>query len=106
MKVEFNGTYKNEIVGKEPLYLNTITIKRNDGKIVVIDRDETNYSIENGSIDILFRGVYEWKDDKIYPNNNDAEKLYNGALVVGFDIEDDAPEDYDLVIENQKISAW
>ena len=106
MKVEFNGTYKNEIVGKEPLYLNTITIKRNDGKIVVIDRDETNYSIENGHIDILFRGVYEWKDDKIYPNNNDVEKLYNGALVVGFDIEDDAPEDYDLVIENQKISAW
>ena len=106
MKVEFNGTYKNEIVEKEPLYLNTITIKRNDGKTVIIDRDETNYSIENGHIDILFRGVYEWKDDKIYPNNNDTEKLYNGALVVGFDIEDDAPEDYDLIIENQKISAW
>ena len=105
MKIEFTGTYKNKIVEKEPLYLNTITIKRNDGKIVIIDRNETNYTIENGIIDILFRGIYECENDEIYPNNESVE-LYDNALIVGYEIEDDAPSGYDLIIGKQKISAW
>ena len=121
MKIEFTGTYKNKIVEKESLYLNTISIKRNDGKIVIIDRNETDYTIENGIIDILFRGIYEWDHETaiypnrgiyewdcetaIYPNNKDTD-LYNNALIVGYEIEDDAPSGYDLIIEKQKISAW
>lgn len=106
MKIEFTGTYKNKIVEKESLYLNTISIKRNDGKIVVIDRNETDYTIENGTVDILFRGIYEWDyETVIYPNNKDTD-LYNNALIVGYEIEDDAQSGYDLIIEKQKISAW
>ena len=106
MKIEFTATYENKIVEENPLYLNTITVKRNDGKIVTIDRDETNYTIKNGIIDILFRGIYEWKDNKeIYPKNEDT-KLYNNALLVGYEIEDDAPEGYKFFIEEQNISAW
>lgn len=106
MKIEFTGTYKNKIVEKESLYLNTISIKRNDGKIVTIDRNETDYTIENGIVDILFRGIYEWDcETAIYPNNKDID-LYNNALIIGYEIEDDAPSGYDLIIEKQKISAW
>ena len=106
MKIEFTGTYKNKIVEKESLYLNTISIKRNDGKTVIIDRNETDYTIENGIVDILFRGIYEWDcETAIYPNNKDTD-LYNNALIVGYEIEDDAPSGYDLIIEKQKISAW
>ena len=106
MKIEFTGTYENKIVEEEPLYLNTITIKRNDGEFVIIDRDETNYTIKDGEIDILFRGLYEWNgEESIYPKNEDID-LYNNALIVGYNIEDDAPEEYDLIIERQNISAW
>ena len=105
MKIEFTGTYKNKIVEKEPLYLNTISIKRNDGKIVTIDRDETNYNIENGEADILFVGSYEWTNEAFYPKYENID-LYDNALIVGYEIEDDAPEDYDLIIEEQNISAW
>ena len=106
MKIEFTGTYKNKVVEKEPLYLNTITIKRNDGEIVIIDRDETNYTIKDGEIDILFRGSYEWNgEESIYLKNEDID-LYNNALIVGYEIEDDTPEGYDLIIEEQNISAW
>ncbi len=105
MKMEFTGTYKNDIVEKEPLYLNTIIIKRNDGKIVTIDRDETNYTIENGIINILFRGFYEWSNDQHYPKYEDIE-LYDNATIIQFEIEDDAPKNYDLIIRKQKVSVW
>ena len=107
MKVEFNGTYKNKTVEDEGLWLNTITVKRTDGKEVVLDRDETNYTLENGEADILFRGIYEWDDDAYYPDNVEDVKLYDGAEIIDYEIEDDAPEDYDLEITiGQKVSAW
>lgn len=106
MKIEFSGTYKNKVVEEESLYLNTITIKRNDGKIVTIDRDETFYTAEKGDVDILFRGIYEWNgEEKLYPKYKDID-LYNEAEIINYEIEDDAPEGYDLTIEGQKISAW
>ena len=104
MKIEFSGVYKNELVEEVGLMLNTITVRRKDGKKVVLDRDETNYTIKNEKADISFCGVYEWDDEAIYPSNTE---LYDGAEIIDYDIEDDAPEGYDLrIIIGQKISAW
>ncbi len=106
MKIEFTGIYKNNVVENESLYLNNIKIRRNDGKIVIIDRDETYYTAENGKVDILFRGSYEWNgEESFYPRYEDID-LYDNAIIVDYEIEDDAPEGYDLAIEEQKISAW
>ena len=107
MKIEFNGEYNNKIVEDEGVRLNTITIKRTDGKKVVLDRDETNYTIENGVVDIVFRGIYEWDDDAIYPDNMADLHLYDQAEIIDYCIEDDVPEGYDLrITKGQKIIAW
>ena len=104
MKLEFKGFYKNEKVEETGLMLNTITIKRKDGKTVVLDRDETEYTLKDGNADIVFRGVYEWDEEAVYPEN---VELYDGAEIVDYYIEDDAPEGYDLKITiPQNIAAW
>lgn len=104
MKVEFFGSFKNNIVEENGLMLNAITVRRNDGKEVVLDRDESTYILENGNADIVFQEVYEWGDEAYYPTD---PKLYDGAEVIDYEIEDDAPEDYDLEIWiGQKIVAW
>lgn len=105
MKIEFSGSYKNKITEDTSLMLNTITVKRRDGKVVELDRDETNYGLENGNADIEFSGTYEWNGEDADYNLNPAE--YDGAEVVGYDIEEDTPEGYDLRLTiGQKIAAW
>ena len=107
MKVEFFGNFKNDIVEEFGLMLNTITIKRNDGKVVVLDRDETEYTLKDKKADVVFRGIYEWDEEEKYPDNFNDVKLYDGAELIDYEIEDDAPEDYDLEIWIcQKIVAW
>ena len=107
MKIEFKGIYTNKVTEDEGLWLNTITIKRTDGNEVVLDRDETNYTLKNGEADILFRGIYEWDDEAKYPDNLEDVRLYDGAEIIDYEIEDDAPEGYDLEIPvGQKVSAW
>lgn len=107
MKIEFNGCYKSTIVEKDGLMLNTITVKRNDGEIVVLDRDETVYSFKDGDADIVFISTYEWDGNTEKYLGVEDITLYDGAEIVNYDVEDDADSEYDLVIAiGQKIDAW
>ena len=113
MKAEIHGTYQDIRCRNSCLYLNCITVLRNDGQTVILDRDETEYEfMEDGSVGIVFRDTYEYNSESCdcrYLNNNAGEDiaLYDGAVLISADIEEDAPEWYDLEITpGQRISCW
>lgn len=98
MKIEFGGYYKSKIVEDDGLMLNTITVKRNDGRTVVLDRDMSEYTLKDGEADILFRGVYEWDGEKEKYLTSDDVALYDGAEIVDYYVEDDADAEYYLTV--------
>lgn len=105
MKVEFKGSYKNKITKTSGLWLNTIELKLKTGEVVTLDRDEDEYTLEKCKANIMFRGAYVWtgevQDYDLVPED------FDGAEIIGYDVEDDAPEGYDLEITiPQNISAW
>lgn len=109
MKIEFHGTYKNEITKQYGLMLNLLYVRLKSGDIITLDRDETEYTLENGTADIVFRNTYDWNSDEeeFFPNYDLCPEDFDGAEIVEYEIEDDAPEGYDLEITiPQKISAW
>lgn len=110
MKLEMSGSYKNPVTKEIGLRLNTIRVRRTDGVEVTIDRDWTDYDLEDGEADIVFRGIYLWDDNgAAYPDNTKDLALYDGATLAGYELEedDDLPEDYDLTLEiGQKLAAW
>ena len=92
--------FKGHINGKYP-YINTITFRTASGGLIVIDRDETDYTIEtDGSFTMEWSGVYIWngeEPDYLYYDNED-EDIFVGAIIESLDIEDDAPEGYKMTI--------
>ncbi len=108
MKLELSGTYRNSVTKEIGLRLNTIRIKRTDGIEVTIDREWTDYHLKGGNADIVFRGIYLWDGDSATcPDNTKDLELYDGAELIGYELEDDIPTDYDLTLKiGQKVTAW
>ena len=110
MRVEFSGSFKNNKVYQQGgLFLNDITVLRNDGEEVILDRDETEYTYyENGKAEILFKDTYEYNPDtgECRYLVEDDMPLYDKAILLDAETEDDAPEWYDLKFEKQTIACW
>ncbi len=89
------------------LMLNTITVRRKDGKEVILDRDETDADMENGVV--IFRGTYVWdsRTSRMHYCSAADIPLYDGAEIVSVEMEDDVPDGYDVDVPiGQSISAW
>ena len=76
-------------------YINTAKFLTKTGMITV-DRDETEYDYdgESGQLEMTWKHVYIWDG-----NNKDydsAEDLAENAIFAELEIEDDAPEDYEI----------
>ena len=106
MKIEFQGSYDNKITEQNGIMLNTISVKLKSGKILTLDRDETNFTLNDGVAYIMFRNTYAWDSNNSISNYNLNPKDFDNATLIDYEIEDDAPDDYDLTIAPQKISAW
>lgn len=66
MKIEFSSQIA-EVPGYqkgESIYINIALFQnRETGNIIEIDRDETEFSINENKIEMLWRGVYVWDSD-------------------------------------------
>lgn len=97
MVIEFNGK-----INKPYMMVNTATFKLAGGGSIVIDRDSTEFTIEDGKIDMLWRNCYIWcindvcLEEPYYPDNNAFIELMNGAELVELYLEDEADEDYEI----------
>ena len=96
MKICFTGT-----TNKNYVMVNTLILKNNKDESkpdIVIDRDLTEYTIEDdGTIKMEWRGCYVWDGENPNYNINDLDLNDYEATI---EAEDDAPEDYELEIDS------
>ncbi len=75
-------------------YINSVTLLAKDGREVVLDRSTTEFDFDD-DVEILsmfWLDLYIWTGEA--EDHNVPEELFDGAVVINVDIEDDAPEDY------------
>lgn len=95
MNIEFSAK-----TNKDYVMINTATFKLSDGRTIIIDRDITEYTNEDGNLEMLWRGCYIWAinddylDEPLYLEYEEFVKLMEGAELVELYLEDDADEDY------------
>lgn len=95
MKISFTAA-----TNKEYVMINTAEFDLQCGIRVTVDRDETEWSIKDGILEMEWNGCYLWEinginisDGPVYLNES-APELFKGAVLAGFNIEDDADENY------------
>jgi len=90
---------------KDYIWINTLTFRLKSGKEVTIDREWTQYSIEeDGSFGMTWRGCYFWDDEHNNCNNlaylteEDMTEIENAELVDIY-VDEDADTDYEVTID-------
>lgn len=86
-------------------YINLMTLLVNGKKFIALDRDRTEYDFdrETGRLDMTWLGLYIWDGEE--PNYDVSEELFDNAEIVGIEIEDDAPEDYEFRLEGATVNG-
>ena len=95
MRICFNGT-----TNKNYVMVNTLILKNNKDEskpVIVIDRDLTEYTIEDGTIKMEWRGCYEWDGEN---TNYNIDYLDLDDYEADIELEDDTPENYELEIDS------
>lgn len=92
MVLHFEGKTNGDSV-----YINAARFILPTGERIVIDRDTTEYTIVDGKLSMDWFGCYVWDGEK---RNYDMPTSCVFSNLAGVEIEDDAPEDYELSITN------
>lgn len=97
---------------KNYVMINTAKLTLPDGNVLTIDRDETDYSIEDGNICMNWDSCYLWAVNDIdmfmvnaYLDGDNEELisiLNQGKLKL--ELEDDADSDYKVKVEEWSFS--
>ena len=91
--IHFTGT-----TNKDYVMINLIQCKDKNGNKFAIDRDATEYKIDNNQLDMTWHNCYFWDDNgAIYLTDEDYENLQD-AVITDIEIEDDADVDYQVTI--------
>lgn len=87
---------------KDYVMINTAVFQLKCGIRVTVDRDRTEWGIEDGKLAMEWRECYLWEvndigvfDAPAYLNEYGAE-LFEGAKLVELNLEDDADSDYEV----------
>lgn len=96
MKLEFTAK-----TNKTYVMINTAVFHLKTGGTITIDRNTTEYDIEDGKLSMTWRDIYIWEingenvcNEPIYPSEN-LIRLLEGAKVELI-LEDDADHDYEV----------
>lgn len=95
MNIEFTAK-----TNKSYCMINTVTFRLPEGTTLTIDREITDYSIEDGELSMVWEHCYIWEIngvnifDREFPLNSDAASLLETAELICVDLEDDADPDY------------
>ena len=100
---------------KDYVAVNTLKIGRPYGAMITIDREYTEYSIEDGILTMTWRGCYLWAVDgqNIFGSDgyritdeysmDEFKALCNAAMWRDFELEDDVDEDYFVTIDEMEV---
>lgn len=82
------------------MYVNNISVVLPSGEAAVVDRDVTEWSMaDDGAFSMVWRSVYVVSGDDILPVPADFDR----AEIVGVEIEDDAPDGYEITFDSITI---
>lgn len=91
---------------KEYVRVNTAKLKMPSGTVLIIDRNETEFSIYNGELDMVWHDCYLWGiDDDIsfdviaYLDNNNSMLRTLNKCSLSLELEDDADDDYEVTVK-------
>lgn len=102
MKIDFGTCHIKETPNCKGPWGNTISVKLKDGREIVLDRDQTEYTVnEDGTMTMEWLGVYIWNGEN--PDYDISEDMMNGAKIISIEIEEDADPDYDLIINHSQV---
>lgn len=95
MRIEFECK-----TNKPYVMINTLQCRTDKG-MLTIDRDETEYTIEDdGTMSMTWNGCYLWDGEDIhYLSKCKAKELVQAIQSVEFELEDDADDDYTVEME-------
>lgn len=103
MKAYMTG-HLNETKFCKGIWLNTITVRLENGDFVTIDRDETSWTVNpDGSYEMEWDGVYQWDGESSNYDLNSTD--FHDASIENIEIEDDADGDYRLDISSISFAA-
>lgn len=95
---------------KKYVAVNTLICKNKEtGEEVIIDRDTTEYTRDKNFTFMIWKDPYIWDgNEPNYDINeiNNIIKFDNPNYTFKFDIEDDAPSDYEIEIKNIVTSIY
>lgn len=100
---------------KDYVAVNTLKILRQHGAMITVDREYTEYSIEDGILTMTWRGCYLWALDgqNIFGSDGyritdeyslDEFKVLCNAALIDLELEDDVDEDYFVVIDDMEVT--
>ena len=87
---------------KDYVMINSATFKSTSGKVLIIDRDTTEYDNEEGNLEMIWRDCYIWaiddnyEEEPLYLNYEEFHSLLDGAELISLNLEDDADDDYEV----------
>lgn len=77
---------------KNYVAINTAIFKRSNGEEIVIDRDETYYTVLNGLLYMEWKSIYVW--DVETQDYSITQEEADTLQFIRFEIEDDVDSDY------------
>lgn len=97
MRLSFAASVK-ETENTQGIWLNTITVRLKDGREVVLDRDQTDYSslrvveYQQAYFDVEWSGVYVWDGENM--DYSISADMFRDCVLVDYMIEEDADDEY------------
>lgn len=96
MRIEFEG-----ITNSKDVYINTATFRLPSGREVTVDRDRTEWSVSDaGILRMEWKNCYIWDEEEA---RYEFPKEFDDAEFVSIEVEDDAPEGYEVEIQ---MASW
>lgn len=84
------------------VWVNAAIVELADGRTVTVDRDETEFTVDNGNVSMQWNNCYIWDGEQA--EYNITEEMFEGARVKEIEVEDDADEEYDISFDPEDIS--
>ena len=97
----FFGAKIKETKDTKGIWLNTITLKDFAGNIITLDRNCTVWRHYDDKTGVKWYNVYIW--DGEHKNYDITPDMLKGYRLVDYEIEDDAEEGYEVIIDTNSF---
>lgn len=88
-------------------YVKDITFRMNDGSLISLNRNRTEYVIDHGCFDMVWRGIFTYSNNKYRQGDHDftlQAKWFKDAKIEDVVFTDEAPRGYEFIIESWTVS--